>query len=675
VIALASALTYRSASKDHDHLVTTFAEDRLTRLRDGIRDVEGDLTDIEQHLEITARHLASAIAPDVEKQQLDAVLAVAKAFALMAIYDDAGRQRVARFYRATPPSFGGATFEAELARTAREAISRRAITLSPPLGSAEAPGYRALAAPFRRDGRTEAVVLLVNLRHQLDHLRAAVGGASATFVLVDGDAPPWMLEGEPHESSYAPRESDLAELLRRMRAGETGTAMFVDPSLTTLGLTTADGVATFAPISTGVGRPWEIAVISSTKRLRAQERAIFLRALALGGTVLLAVLALATFFVVTAQQRTIAIREQLRSAEQLAHHREKAEKILEHVPVGVIALDAGGRVSAMNYTARARVPPSALGQPVEGAFPAAPAEAIAELKDLLASAGSSGLVHDIVAEPLALLGLGTYFAVHAVPLAHTAEDLKTLLVFNDVTELRAMASHLLRAEKLATVGVLAAGFAHEVGTPLGVMRGRAEMLASRLSPDAHEARSAGIIVEEIDRISRTIRELLDFSRTSRTPAATSARLDGVASQVAELLAFEARSRKVAIQVEVHERMPPLAANLDQLQQVLLNIMMNALHACGPGGQVTLRGRTDSDSGAVIEVVDDGAGIPQDLLHRVFDPFFTTKKRGKGTGLGLTVAAQIVRNHGGEIDLDSAVGRGTRVVLRWPLASAAMEPTG
>jgi signal transduction histidine kinase len=145
--------------------------------------------------------------------------------------------------------------------------------------------------------------------------------------------------------------------------------------------------------------------------------------------------------------------------------------------------------------------------------------------------------------------------------------------------------------------------------------------------------------------------------------------------VAELLAFEARTRKVSVEVDVDAGLPPVAADPDQLKQVLVNLTLNALHACVSGGHVRLRARADPESAqARIEVVDDGAGIPDALRHRVFDPFFTTKKRGKGTGLGLTVAAQIIRNHGGEIDLDSAEGRGTRVLVRWPLATSGVEET-
>jgi signal transduction histidine kinase len=159
---------------------------------------------------------------------------------------------------------------------------------------------------------------------------------------------------------------------------------------------------------------------------------------------------------------------------------------------------------------------------------------------------------------------------------------------------------------------------------------------------------------------------------SKGPAGA-VRLDEVGANVAELLSFEARTRKVAIAVDVARGLRPLAANGDQLKQVLVNLTLNALHACAPGGRVLIKGRAEPGGRrACIEIVDDGAGIPQELLHRVFDPFFTTKKRGKGTGLGLTVAAQAIRSHGGEIDLESVVGQGTRVVVSWPLAASGSE---
>ncbi|MDP2343187.1 MAG: ATP-binding protein [Deltaproteobacteria bacterium] len=232
-------------------------------------------------------------------------------------------------------------------------------------------------------------------------------------------------------------------------------------------------------------------------------------------------------------------------------------------------------------------------------------------------------------------------------------------------------TQLLRAEKLATVGILAAGMAHEIGTPLGIIRGRAEYVAGKLGehPQAGGVRS---IVLQIDRVTRLIRELLDFAHPRPTrPRPTDLR--AAADSVLVLLKFSTRAPGVKVAVDVAAGLPLLAADPDHLQQVLVNLTLNACDACAEGGSVMIRAWVDDEEPgqARIVVADDGCGIPDDLLHRVFDPFFTTKKRGKGTGLGLSVVAQIAQSYGAIIDLDSGPGRGTRVTLRWPLAP---EPT-
>jgi signal transduction histidine kinase len=247
-----------------------------------------------------------------------------------------------------------------------------------------------------------------------------------------------------------------------------------------------------------------------------------------------------------------------------------------------------------------------------------------------------------------------------------------LLVIEDVSEVRALTSQLLRAEKLATVGVLAAGIAHEIGTPLGVVRGRAEYLLGKLGEGHAQAPAIRVMVDQIDVVSRTIRQLLDFSRV-KPGLVQPVDVAPVARAVAELLRFEAERRKVAVDVDVPEGLPPALADADQLQQVLVNLVMNACDACKPGGRVHLEARRAEQAGPGdlaalrIAITDDGCGIAPEHREQVFDPFFTTKKRGQGTGLGLTIAAQIVRNHGGQIELESEPSRGTRVTLAWPAA--------
>jgi len=674
VTTVVGALAVQAARRDRAALVATFGDEHLSRLRIAIREIESELAAMGQHLDFAARLVSTPESPRGERRELEALLAVVPSYVLIAVYEGEGQERIVVGARhggdlAARPSLRNA-----LAAIAQKAVERQGMTISEPLGDASAPWLRAFATPVSRDGRPGgALVVLVDQRTWFERLRVVAPGASSKLVLFGpyGRTTPLTdsailaaLEGGGAASPA------LEDVLKRMRAGHSGTRVIPGDEADALGMGTADAVAAYAPIRTQDAGHWSAALVDSTAPLEAQERAIFQRVIVLALTFASAFGALAVYLVVNAR-RTIAVRERLRTAEQVAHLREQAEKILENAPVGVLALDERDGISGANRAAREKLPSARPGCALEEALPEAAPETLQAVRTLVREARAAGAVRRILEPPLPLGPSGAFFTVHAVPLDHPTADLSLLVVLEDVTELRALSSQLLRAEKLATVGGLAAGIAHEVGTPLGVMRGRAELLVQRLGPGHPQGESARVIVDEIDRISRTIRELLDFSRTSREVGGVVV-LAEVAQEVADLLSFEARKRKLSIAVEVPPALRPLAANRDQLKQVLVNLVLNALHASAPGGRVAIRAEARTGEACLVEVVDQGAGVPADLRHRVFDPFFTTKKRGKGTGLGLTVALQIVRNHGGEIDLESAVGRGTRVRVTWPFATTGKE---
>jgi signal transduction histidine kinase len=238
-------------------------------------------------------------------------------------------------------------------------------------------------------------------------------------------------------------------------------------------------------------------------------------------------------------------------------------------------------------------------------------------------------------------------------------------------EKRSLERSLQRAEKLATIGTLAAGVAHEVGTPLGIISGRAEQLLARVpSDEAAEPMKKGLtsILAQVDKVSTTIRQLLDFARVRPIEAVAVAPAQLAASSSA-LLEHRFRQAKVALAVEVPASLPPVWGDGGQLEQVLVNLLMNAVDACAPGGRVTVSAAA-RDGRVVLDVADDGCGIAAEHLPLVLDPFFTTKKRGQGTGLGLTIAADIVKNHGGTLDLESAPGAGTRARVTLPTAKEA-----
>jgi signal transduction histidine kinase len=256
-------------------------------------------------------------------------------------------------------------------------------------------------------------------------------------------------------------------------------------------------------------------------------------------------------------------------------------------------------------------------------------------------------------------------------------------------ERRRVEARLRHAERLASVGRLAAGLAHEIGTPLNVIGGRAEALQRRLAGEPAAGRSLGIISAQIDRISRIVRDLLDFARGSPPRLAPTA-IPDVVGKVLDLLEQRLESAGVKVAVEWPANLPEIRADAQQLHQVFLNLVSNAIDVMPDGGTLTIHatraaalpgsdpaelaednGGTPAAFVAVI-VADTGPGIPPEHQGRVFDPFFTTKDVGRGTGLGLSVSYGIVRDHGGGIDLHSDPGAGSRFTVVLPIDGPGPE---
>ncbi|MET0516092.1 MAG: PAS domain S-box protein [Nitrospiraceae bacterium] len=238
-----------------------------------------------------------------------------------------------------------------------------------------------------------------------------------------------------------------------------------------------------------------------------------------------------------------------------------------------------------------------------------------------------------------------------------------LAVVRDVTERKRMAERLQRTERIAELGTLASGMAHEIGTPMNVIMGRAEYLMNRTKEEPIK-RGLQTIISQVERITRVMNQLLSFARR-RTPERRAVDLKQVADNSLDI--FEERFSRHNIHAELtcDKDIPPVHADVDQMNQVLINLVMNATHAMPEGGRLDIRLSANHDN-VQLKVMDTGHGIPADTVPRIFDPFFTTKEFGKGTGLGLTVVKGIIDEHGGTITVESEEGKGTTFTVELPV---------
>jgi PAS domain S-box-containing protein len=249
-----------------------------------------------------------------------------------------------------------------------------------------------------------------------------------------------------------------------------------------------------------------------------------------------------------------------------------------------------------------------------------------------------------------------------------------LIIVDDITERIELESQLSQAEKLSSIGLLAAGVAHEVNTPLAVISSYAQMLAKQVHGDDKQSVLLDKITRQTFRASEIVNSLLNFSRTSTTEF-TDVDLNRVIKDTLTLLEHQFKTARVTVQQDLHPELPTIHGNTGKLQQVFLNLFLNAKDAMAGGGTLTIS--TSNGHRVQVKVSDTGSGIAQEHIHRIYDPFFTTKNKPTtghtgGTGLGLSVTYGIIQEHAGKIRVDSAPGRGTTFTMEFPLIRKAVS---
>ena len=348
------------------------------------------------------------------------------------------------------------------------------------------------------------------------------------------------------------------------------------------------------------------------------------------------------------------------------------ENIVESINVGVLAVDLADRIESWNSQMEVMyaLPRwQALTRPLGDVFPAAFVEEFYRVRQ---NPGIHNLYKFRLGTPT---GESRVVNVAIAPLV--TKDFSVigrLIIMDDITERVELEAQLSQADKLSSIGLLAAGVAHEVNTPLAVISSYAQMLSKQVQGDPQKGALLEKITRQTFRASEIVNNLLNFSRTSGTEF-TAIDVNKIISDTLALLEHQFKVTKIKVQDERSPQIPLINGNAGRLQQVFLNLFLNAKDAMSNGG--TLRIATTNGDSVGVMVSDTGTGIAQEHIHRIYDPFFTTKTapregQARGTGLGLSVTYGIIQEHAGKIRVESRSGEGTTFYLDFPLTRKAVN---
>ena len=362
------------------------------------------------------------------------------------------------------------------------------------------------------------------------------------------------------------------------------------------------------------------------------------------------------------------------SLEQKASEYERLkdfnENIVESISVGVLAVDLEDRIESWNSQMEVMyaMPRSqVLGERLSEVFPAE------FMEDFYRVRQNPG-IHNLYKFRLQTRAGDTRIANVAIaPLVTRKFNvIGRLIIVDDITERMELESQLSQAEKLSSIGLLAAGVAHEVNTPLAVISSYAQMLTKQINGDAKLGPLLEKITRQTFRASEIVNNLLNFSRTSATEF-SAIDLNKIITETLTLLEHQLKTSRVKVETELYPGLPLIHGNAGKLQQVFLNLFLNAKDSmAGKGG--TLHISTANGDNVQVNISDSGAGIAPEHINKIYDPFFTTKNvpregQARGTGLGLSVTYGIIQEHAGKIRVDSLPGQGTTFQLEFPMRKA------
>jgi len=358
------------------------------------------------------------------------------------------------------------------------------------------------------------------------------------------------------------------------------------------------------------------------------------------------------------------LEEQVSEFERL---KEFNENIVESINVGILAVDLDDKIESWNAQMEAMYALSrkeALGQPLAAVFPSEFIEAFDRFRN------ESGVHHLYKFRLTTRAGEARTANIAVAPLlSRDFVAVGRIVLVDDITERMTLEAQLAQSDKLSSIGLLAAGVAHEINTPLAVISSYAQMLTKQVKGDARLAPLLERITQQTFRASEIANGLLNFSRTSTTEFRDTD-LNQVIRDTLTLVEHQMKTARITVNMDLSTELPRIHGNPGKLQQVFLNLLLNAKDAMPQGGELHVGTVANGHVEAVIS--DSGAGIAPEHLKRIYDPFFTTKSAPKpgerrGTGLGLSVTYGIIQEHAGKINVESTLGVGTTFHLEFPLS--------
>jgi len=337
-----------------------------------------------------------------------------------------------------------------------------------------------------------------------------------------------------------------------------------------------------------------------------------------------------------------------------------SDNVVENMPIGLSALDMENNIVSFNQTAESilQIPMNqALGRKASDILPG---QFQTLLKEELLSKDTIEQELDCVLKdgktiPMEV-SISRLEGDHGAPIGR-------IILFRDLTEIQELKKEIELAQRLASIGRLAAGVAHEIRNPLSSIKGFATYFRDRYREIPEDKKTAEIMVQEVERLNRVIGQLLEFARPV-TIQKKPTHIQSLIQHSLKVIERDAREKNILIKVEIHSDLPDVFLDADRMNQVLLNLYLNAIEAMIDGGRLTVEAKPDNESHRLkIMIKDTGKGIDKKDQVHIFDPYYTTKQAG--TGLGLAIVRNIIESHNGEIRVESIPGQGTSMIIFLP----------